>query len=78
MASNDQSNAQDRRTFLRQSAEVAVASLFAGAALDPVIERVVRRVGETRTMDRLAGDVAAQLRGVQLDPRAMAQTCCNG
>ncbi|NCO40912.1 MAG: hypothetical protein COZ06_39160 [Armatimonadetes bacterium CG_4_10_14_3_um_filter_66_18] len=67
---------QDRREFLRQSAQVAAASLFAGAALEDVIERVVHRVGESQAMQRLAGDAAAQLRGVQLQPRALAQQCC--
>ncbi|PJB69863.1 MAG: hypothetical protein CO096_12390 [Armatimonadetes bacterium CG_4_9_14_3_um_filter_66_14] len=65
-----------RRQFLRQSAQVAAASLFAGAALEDVVERVLHRVGESQAMQRLADDAAAQLRDTQLSPRAMAQTCC--
>jgi hypothetical protein len=63
---------QDRRKFLRQSAEVAAASLFAGTALETVIERVVRRVGETDAMRRLASDVAGNLRGYRLESQALA------
>ncbi len=78
MARNDTSHQGDlrRRTFLRQSAEVAAASLFAGAALEDVIERAVHRVGESQAMQRLTGDVAAELRGAQLQPRALAEQCC--
>jgi hypothetical protein len=65
-----------RRQFLRQSAQVATASLFAGAALEDVVERVLHRVGESQAMQRLAGDVAAELRDVQLQPRAFADDCC--
>ncbi|NCO39775.1 MAG: hypothetical protein COZ06_37440 [Armatimonadetes bacterium CG_4_10_14_3_um_filter_66_18] len=63
-----------RRDFFRQSAQVAAASLFAGAALEDVVERVVHRVGESQAMQRLAGDVAKNLRGVQLQSQAHA--CC--
>ena len=62
-----------RRQFFRQSAQVA-ASLFAGAALEDVVERVLHRVGESQAMQRLAGDVAAELRDVRLQPQARA--CC--
>ena len=65
-----------RRQFFRQSAQVAAASLFAGAALEDVVERVVHRVGESQAMQRLAGDVAKDLRGLQLQPRAFADECC--
>lgn len=65
-----------RRQFLCQSAQVAAASLFAGAALEDVIDRVAHRVGESQTMQRLAGDVAAELRDVQLRPQALAEECC--
>ena len=71
-----ENDAQDRRRFLRRGAEVAAASLFAGAALEEVVERVIHRVGESQAMQRLAGDVAAELRDVQLQPRALAQQCC--
>ena len=64
-----------RRQFFRQSAQVAAASLFAGAALEDVVERVLHRVGESQAMQRLAGDVAAELRDVRLQPQAAA--CCN-
>ena len=76
MARNDTSHQDDlrRRTFLRQSAQIAAASLFAGAGLEDVIERVVHRVGESQAMQRLAGDVANNLRGVQLQSQAHA--CC--
>ncbi|NCQ33208.1 MAG: hypothetical protein GW802_38330 [Armatimonadetes bacterium] len=63
-----------RRQFFRQSAQVAAASLFAGAALEDVVERVLHRVGESQAMQRLAGDVAAELRDVRLQPQARA--CC--
>ena len=64
-----------RRQFFRQSAQVAAASLFAGAALEDVVDRVLHRVGESQAMQRLAGDVAAELRDVRLQPQAAA--CCN-
>ena len=63
-----------RRQFFRQSGQVAAASLFAGAALEDVVERVLHRVGESQAMQRLAGDVASNLRGVQLQSQAHA--CC--
>ena len=66
----------DRRRFLRQSAEVAAAGLFAGTALETVVERVLQRVGETRMMEELAGEVAKNLRDVRLHPRAVAEGCC--
>ena len=66
---------ENRRQFFRQSAQVAAASLFAGAALEDVVERVLHRVGESQAMQRLAGDVAAELRDVRLQPQAAA--CCN-
>ena len=64
-----------RRQFFRQSAQVAAASLFAGAALEDVVERVLHRVGETQAMQRLVGDVAAELRDVRLQPQALADCC---
>ena len=67
---------ENRRQFFRQSAQVAAASLFAGAALEDVVERVVHRVGESQAMQRLAGYVAKDLRGLQLQPRAFADECC--
>ena len=69
-----QTDGGTRRQFFRQSAQVAAASLFAGAALEDVVERVVHRVGESHAMQRLAGDVAKDLRGVQLQSQAHA--CC--
>ncbi|NCO43566.1 MAG: hypothetical protein COY42_02095 [Armatimonadetes bacterium CG_4_10_14_0_8_um_filter_66_14] len=69
-----QTDGGTRRQFFRQSAQVAAASLFAGAALEDVVERVVHRVGESQAMQRLAGDVANNLRGVQLQSQAHA--CC--
>ena len=74
--STEKADGQDRRQFLRQSAQVAAASLFAGAALEDIIDRVTHLVGESQTMQRLAGDVAAKLRDVQLRPQAVAQQCC--
>ncbi|PIY41427.1 MAG: hypothetical protein COZ06_26620, partial [Armatimonadetes bacterium CG_4_10_14_3_um_filter_66_18] len=52
----------DRRKFLRQSAEVAAAALFGGAALDGVIDAVLKRVDEHSLQSRTAAGVLADLR----------------
>ena len=65
-----------RRQFFRQSAQVAAASLFAGAALEEVIEAVIHRVGESKTVTRVAGRVAEDLRGLHLQPQALADQYC--
>jgi hypothetical protein len=67
----------ERRDFIRRSAEVAAASLFGLGGLDPVINRVLARVGEMRGVDRLVGSIASHLAesGVlRLESRASAAT----
>ncbi|NCO39856.1 MAG: hypothetical protein COZ06_16325 [Armatimonadetes bacterium CG_4_10_14_3_um_filter_66_18] len=76
MPTNRKSNREDRRQFFRQSAQVAAASLFAGAALEEVIEAVIHRVGESKTVTRVAGRVAEDLRGLHLQPQALADQYC--
>jgi prepilin-type processing-associated H-X9-DG protein len=51
-----------RRRFLRKTAEVAALSLFGTLALDDVIRKVVERMAEIRGIDRLARNVAEDLR----------------
>jgi len=54
--------AVSRRKFMRQTVEAAVVSLFGVTAFEPVMERVLRRVAEMRGIDRLADQVAQDLR----------------
>jgi hypothetical protein len=63
----------ERRSFLRRSAEVAAASLFGLGALDPLIDRVLARMGEMEGANQLAAGIARHLAdsGV-LTPRAHA------
>jgi hypothetical protein len=50
-----------RRRFI-QTAEVAALSLFGVLGLDAVTERVAQRIAEMRGIDRLADQVAQDLR----------------
>jgi len=50
-----------RRQFIR-TAEVAALSLFGVLGLDAVTERVAQRMAEMRGIDRLADQVAQDLR----------------
>ena len=51
-----------RRSFIRRSAQVAAMSLFGIGALEPVIDRVVTRMGEMTGTERLAAAVSSSLR----------------
>lgn len=51
-----------RRKFLRQTAEVAAWSLFGTMGLDALTKAVVNRMAEIKGIDRLAGQVAEDLR----------------
>jgi len=61
-----------RRKFLRRTAEVAVLSLFGPTALDTVIQAVLKRMAEIQGIDRLARNVAEDLR---LSHAAYADQC---
>ena len=57
-----ESEGPPRRQFFRRTVEMAVWSLFGSISLHAVIRTVVERVTEIQGLDRLAGQVAQDLR----------------
>ncbi len=71
------SQRESRRAFIRQSAEVAVLSLFGITALDPIVNAVLARMDEVtwmRTVARRAGDT---LEEAGIGQMAFAGGCSN-
>ena len=58
----EESEGPPRRQFLRRTVEMAAWSLFGSMGLHAVMRAVAERVAEIQGLDRLAGQVAQDLR----------------
>lgn len=67
-----------RRQFMRKSAEVAVFSLFGLTAFDPLLRKVLDRMGENQALHRLADGAANRLKSSGFLSSAQADSSdCN-